>query len=124
MSTPRPTVAVIGASANRTKYSNKSVRAHVRAGYDVYPIHPRETVIEALAVYRTIRDVPRDRFDLVTVYLPKPTGLTVLDDIATKQVGELLLNPGADDPEVVEKAKSLGLNVVVGCSILALGTTP
>lgn len=123
-STPKPTVAVIGASADRSKYSNKSVRAHARAGYEVFPVHPRETTIEGWPVFRSVRDVPRDHIDLVTIYLPPSVGLTVLDEVAQKSVGEVLLNPGADAPEVIAKAKSLGLNVVVGCSILALGTTP
>jgi len=38
---PKQTVAIIGASADRQKYGNKSVRAHLKQGYDVFPVHPK-----------------------------------------------------------------------------------
>ena len=34
------TVAVVGASADRTKFGNKAVRAFHDAGWTVFPIHP------------------------------------------------------------------------------------
>jgi len=54
----KPTIAIIGASADRTKYSNKSLLAHQRAGYEIYPINPKEEVIEGLKCYPSILDVP------------------------------------------------------------------
>jgi hypothetical protein len=117
-------VAVAGASPDRKKYGNKAVRAYVQAGYDVFPVHPTEPTIEGLPAFRSIADVPRDRLDRVAVYLPPAVGLKVLDEVAAKQVGTVFLNPGADAPEVVEKANRLGLNVVNGCSIIAAGVTP
>jgi predicted CoA-binding protein len=119
-----PSVAVVGASSDRRKFGNKAVRAYLRAGYDVFPVNPSESAIEGLPAYRSVRDVPRDRLDRVTVYLPPAVGLTALDEIASKPAGTVFLNPGADSPEVVEKAKRLGLNVVTGCSIVAVGVRP
>ena len=37
MTEKTPTVAVLGASADRRKFGNKSVRAHAHAGYRVFP---------------------------------------------------------------------------------------
>ena len=37
---------------------------------------------------------------------------------------ELWLNPGSDGPEVVEKSRSLGLNVIQACSIVDVGLNP
>jgi hypothetical protein len=39
-------------------------------------------------------------------------------------IPEVWLNPGADDPAVVEKARSLGLETVRHCSIIAIGDSP
>ena len=44
----KQTVAIIGASADKAKFSNKAIHAHLRAGYDVYPVNPREEAIEGL----------------------------------------------------------------------------
>ena len=46
----------------------------------------------------------------------------MMEEIAKRSdVDEVMLNPGADDPEVVQKALDLGLNVVTGCSLVAIG---
>lgn len=114
------TVAVIGASSDRTKFSNKSVRAHLKAGFTVYPVHPRETEIEGLPVFRSIRDVP-DPLDRVTLYIPPGAGLMIIDDIAKKHPKELFFNPGSENPELLGRARGLGLNAIEACSIVDLG---
>lgn len=119
----RPTVAVIGASNNRAKYGNKAVRAYRTRGYRVFPINPRETTIEGLPAHASIGDVP-GRIDRATVYLPPQILLRVLPEIAKKGVGELYLNPGADTDEVVREARSLGLDPILACSIVAIGLSP
>jgi uncharacterized protein len=111
-------VAIIGASDDRHKYGNKSVRAHLRAGYEVYPVNIHGGTVEGLPVYRSVKEVPVERLDRISVYLPPQVGVTVLDEIAEKGCKELWLNPGADGPEVVEKARQLGLNVIQACSIV------
>ncbi len=113
-------VAIVGASANRDKFGNKAVRAYVARGFKVYPVHPRETEIEGLTVYSSIRLVP-ERPDIVSLYLPAAAGLAVLPEIAAKGCDELWLNPGADAPEVVDAAERLGLNVIQACSIVGIG---
>lgn len=113
------TVAVIGATNDRAKFGNKSVRAHLKAGYRVYPVHPRETTVEGLPVFKSIRDVPP--VDRVTVYIPPGALLQILPDIAAKQPKEFFLNPGTESPEVLEKARALGLQPIQACSIVDLG---
>jgi predicted CoA-binding protein len=121
---PARTVAVIGAGPERRKFGNKSVRAHAAAGYTVYPVHPTAATVEGLPVFKSVKDVPVEKLDRVSVYLPPAVGLTVLADIATKSPGEVWFNPGADAPEVLAEARRLGLNVIAGCSIVDLGMSP
>jgi predicted CoA-binding protein len=117
------TVAVIGAGGDPTRYANKSVRAHLKAGYTVYPVHPREKTVEGLPVYRSVRDVP-EPLDRVTVYIPPGALLALLPDIAAKSPREVFLNPGTESPAVLEAAKKLGLNTIQACSIVDLGYAP
>lgn len=119
----RLTVAVLGASADRSKYGNKSVRAHLKQGYDVFPVNPRGGEIEGLTVYRSLSEIPV-RINRISVYLPPAVGLIVLDEIAAKGCDELWLNPGSDSPEVVAKAQQLGLEPIIACSIVDLGISP
>jgi len=120
----KPTIAIIGASPDRSKFGNKAVRAYAQQGYDVYPVNPKGGTIEGHAAYRSIGEIPLGRFDRVSVYLPPAIGLAALDDIAAKGCDELWLNPGSDSPEVVAKAQQLGLYVVQACSIVDVGVTP
>jgi hypothetical protein len=48
----------------------------------------------------------------------------VLEDLARKGVREVWLNPGADSPALVEKARALGLSPIVACSIRGIGEDP
>lgn len=117
------TAAVIGASADRSKWGNKAVRAFQRCGYTVYPVHPRELEIEGLETFTTISAVPV-RPEIVSVYLSPPALLAILPAIAARGCDELWLNPGTDSPEVVQTARQLGLHMVRQCSLLALGENP
>ena len=119
-----PSIAVIGASSDRSKFGNKCVRAYAGRGYDVYPVHPKETSVEGHAAYKSILDVPAETIDRVSIYLPPAVGLKVLDEIAKKKVGEVWFNPGADSPEVLTRARELGLKAVAACSIVAIGVSP
>src|SRR5947208_9753591 len=118
-----PSVAVIGASSDRSKFGNKCVRAYVQKGWTVHPVHPKETTVEGLTVSKSIVDVP-EPIDRVSIYLPPAVGIKVLDEIAQKRVGEVWFNPGADAPEVLARARELGLNVVAACAIVAIGISP
>ncbi|HSQ57818.1 MAG TPA: CoA-binding protein [Gemmata sp.] len=119
-----PTVAVIGAGPDRRKFGNKSLRAHLAAGYTVYPIHPTAEKVEGLPAFRSVADVPGERLDRVSVYLPPAVVLTVLPAIALKNPGEVWFNPGAESPELLAEARRLGLRAIAGCSIVNLGMTP
>lgn len=116
-------VAIIGASNDRSKYGNKSLRAHLKQGYTVYPVNPKETEIEGLPVFKSITDIPV-RPDRVSVYLAPPVLRKVLPDIAKRGCDELWLNPGTESEEVLAEAERLGLNVIQGCSIVDVGISP
>ena len=87
-SEPVKTVAVIGASNDQRKFGNKAVRAFQQQGYMVYPVNPREKVIEGLAVYPNVAAVPA-RPDMISVYLPPQVLLKILPEIAAKGCDEL-----------------------------------
>ncbi len=117
------TVAIIGASTDRSKFGNKAVRAFQQQGYTVYPVNPKETEIEGLTAYKSIRDVPV-RPQMISVYVPPPVLQKMLTDIAAKGCDELWLNPGTESDEALAEAERLGLNVVQACSIVGVGVSP
>lgn len=121
---PQPTVAVLGASSDRRKFGNISVRAHARRGYAVFPVNPQGGQIEGSPAYRTLAEVPVERLDRISVYLPPAVTLKILDEVAAKGCEELWFNPGSHDSAVMAKAESLGLHPILACSIVDLGVSP
>lgn len=119
----RKTVAIVGASADRSKFSNKSIRAHARQGWEVFPVNPRGGEIEGLPVFASLRDIPT-RIDRVSLYLPPALGLSVLADIAAVKPAEFFVNPGAESEELVAAAEKLGLTPILACSIVDVGASP
>ena len=117
------TIAIIGASNDRAKFGNKSVRAFLQQGYEVFPVNPKEESIEGLPAFKSIRNVPV-RPQMISVYLPPQVLLKVLPDIAARGCDEFWLNPGTESDEVIAEAERLGLNVIQACSIVGVGVSP
>src|SRR5258708_38775906 len=117
------TIAILGASADRSKFGNKAVRAFQREGYTVYPVNPKGNSIEGLPTFSSLAEVP-ERPQMISIYLPPEVVLKVLPEIAAKGCDELWLNPGTESAEVLAEAERLGLNVVQACSIVGGGVSP
>lgn len=117
------TVAILGASANRAKYGNIAVRAFLERGYTVYPVNPKEKVIEGQPVFARLAELP-SRPDLISVYLPPELTLKTLPEIAQRGCDELWLNPGSESDAIIAEAQRLGLNVIQACSVIGIGLSP
>jgi predicted CoA-binding protein len=118
-----PSVAVIGASNDRSKYGNKAVRAYQQRGFTVYPVNPNEAQVEGIAAFPRISDVP-ERPNVISVYVRPQILLELLRAIASKGCDELWLNPGTESDEVLAEAQRLKLHVIQACSIIGVGVSP
>ena len=61
-------VAVIGASPNQDRYSNKAMRMLAQYHHTPIPITPKYEQIEGKKVYRALKDIP-EKIDTVTMYV-------------------------------------------------------
>ena len=127
-----PSVAVIGASRDPSKFGNKAVRAYRRQGWTVYPVNPRKGggglpddayQIEGLRAVPDISAIP-GHLERVALYVPASVGITLLPAIAARGVDELFVNPGAESDELLAEAERLGLPVVQACAIVDIGERP
>ena len=118
-----PAVAVIGASSARHKFGNKAVRAYLRQGWTVYPVNPRESVIEGLPSFPTVSAIPGP-VDRASLYLLPEIGIGLLEEIQRKGIRELWVNPGAESDALIARAEQLGLEPIQACSIVDIGERP
>jgi predicted CoA-binding protein len=118
-------IAIIGASADRTRFSNKAVRAYLSKGYNVYPVNPKEKIVEGIKCYETVLNVPYP-VDFVSVYLNPGVSIAVdlPGQLDSKNVKLAILNPGAANNELVRMLRAHNIEVKQACSILELGLDP
>ena len=66
------TIAMVGASADKTKFSYGVLRQLSEIGYDILPINPNPNLIEirGLKVYRSMQEIDKP-IDMVDVFRPK-----------------------------------------------------
>ena len=80
-------IAVVGASRERGKIGSEILHNLVTAGFSgtIVPVHPTAPVIEGLAAYPRVVDIPRD-VDFAIVVVPAPLVLAAIDDCIAKGV--------------------------------------
>ncbi|MFZ6036121.1 MAG: CoA-binding protein [Patescibacteria group bacterium] len=118
-----PSVAIIGASANRSKYGNKAVRAYLEAGWTVYPINLHEKTIEGIPAFAHVADVGKP-INRVALYLPPAAGMAIINEIAACAPREVFFNPGSESDDLIARARELGLQPTLGCAIINIGKKP
>ena len=116
-------VAVIGASSNPRKFGHRAVRAFRRQGYTVFPINPNESEVDGLKTYASVLDVPQ-AIDMATFYVPPDIGEKVMVEVARKGIPEVWLNPGSESDALIKLARSLKIQPIEACSIVAIGENP
>ncbi|MCA9039167.1 MAG: CoA-binding protein [Planctomycetaceae bacterium] len=117
-------VVVLGASTNRSKFGNKAVRSYQKFGATVFPVNPSATEIEGVPAYSSLTALPETEINRLLVYLPPSVGITLLAEMQQLNPEEIWFNPGSESAQLLEQADELGLNVITGCSIVAIGHSP
>ncbi|MDZ7665024.1 MAG: CoA-binding protein [Desulfotignum sp.] len=67
-------VAIIGASRNKTKRGYQAIKTLLADGFEgeIYPVNPKEDFILGLKCYKDITDIP-DKVDLALITTPART---------------------------------------------------
>jgi predicted CoA-binding protein len=114
--------AVVGASTNREKYGNKILRCYLQHEKEVYPINPRAEQIEGVSCFPALDATPQKPGAISIITPPKITE-QVVETAAQLGIEWVWMQPGAESPEAVRKAKELGLHVIAGgpCVLVVLG---
>jgi predicted CoA-binding protein len=114
-----PTVAVVGASSDPSKYSHQACLRFAARGYTVWPVHPSATAVAGVACLSDLAALP-GRPDIICLYVNPQRGMAMLDTIVGCAPQILWLNPGADGEPIASAARARGLRVVEACSLVVL----
>ena len=115
------TVAILGASAKPDRYSRKALEMLREYGHRVLPINPALDEILGEKCFPTVSAAPRP-IDTVTVYLNESRSSPLIDDIISATPRRIIMNPGAENSALADRAKSADIEVVEACTLVLLRT--
>jgi predicted CoA-binding protein len=121
MSKSAETVAILGASPKPDRYAYRAFEMLRQYGHRPVPINPAFDDILGEKCYPTIADVPKP-IDTVTMYLGAARSNPLIEEILAAKPQRIIMNPGAENPTLAEKADAAGIEVIEGCTLVMLGT--
>ena len=108
------TIAMVGASADKTKFSYGVLRQLSEIGYDILPINPNPNLkeIRGLKVYRSIEELDKP-IDMVDVFRPKEELYAITEKAIAVGAKVLWAQIGVYDDKAAALAEKAGLKVVM-----------
>jgi predicted CoA-binding protein len=117
----RQTVAVLGASNNKERYSNMAVRRLRDAGHRVIPVNPALDKIEDLPVAKSLADI-NEPIDTLTLYIGPQRSVPMIDDILRLAPKRVIFNPGTESEELVTALDRANIPHLEACTLVMLQT--
>jgi predicted CoA-binding protein len=108
------TIAMVGASGDKTKFSYGVLRVLHETGYEMLPVNPnpRLTEIRGIRVYRSLEEIDRP-VDMVEVFRPKEEFLGIAEQAIAIGAKVLWGQIGVYDDSAAKLAEDAGLKVVM-----------
>ena len=108
------TIAMVGASADRTKFSYGVLRVLHETGYDMIPINPNPalTEIRGIPVYHSLEEIDRP-VDMVEVFRPRQEFYAITEQAIAIGAKVVWGQIGVYDDEAAKLAEGAGLKVVM-----------
>lgn len=108
------TIAMVGASGDKTKFSYGVLRQLSEIGYDILPINPNPkiTEIRGIRVYRSLKEIDK-QIDMVEVFRPKNELYGIAEQAIEVGAKVLWGQIGVYDDKAAELAEAAGLKVIM-----------
>lgn len=108
------TIAMVGASADKTKFSYGVLRVLHETGYDMIPVNPnpKVTEIRGIKVYNSLEEIDRP-VDMVEVFRPKEEFFDFAEKAIAIRATVLWGQIGVYDDRAAKLAEEAGLKVVM-----------
>ena len=111
---------VLGASPNPERYSHKAIVALRSKGHDVIAVGKRNGIVADTE----IEDGSLLHYNVhtITMYLNATNQKAWYDFIFSNNPKRIILNPGAENPELEQLASRKGIEVLEACTLVLLAT--
>jgi predicted CoA-binding protein len=116
---PGQRVAILGASADPSRYAFRALRLLDDHGHTVLPVNPTLGAIGHVAVAPTLADLHAP-IDTITVYLRPALSEPLAEAIVAARPHRVIFNPGAESPRLKDRLEAEGIEVVWDCTLVML----
>lgn len=106
-------IAVIGASDDPRKFGHKVYAAYLRRGMTAYPVNPNALTVLGNPAYPDLRSLP-EAPEAVSIITPPAVTERVMEDVIASGARHVWMQPGAESPAAIERARQAGLSVIAG----------
>ena len=114
-------VAILGASSNLERYSNKAQLRLMEEGHTVYPVSRKDEQIAGVKAYPNLESI-FEQIDTLTIYVRPSILENMVDEVIDLNPRRVIFNPGTEDPDVQKVIAKAGIHVQVACTLVLLNT--
>jgi uncharacterized protein len=111
-------IAVVGASNNRRKASNRVFRHLKKKGYEVMPVNPNEEKIMGEKSYHNLTEI-RKPVDIIDIFLPSTMVYPIVEQAVRIKPKVIWMQLGIENERAKVLAESYGIKVIMNRCILA-----
>jgi predicted CoA-binding protein len=106
-------VIIFGYSENSDRYSNMAVKLLEKYKHEVITINPRHE--------NELSRINTD-YDTLSLYVGPQVGDKFTDLLLNSKPKRVIFNPGTENDKLIKKFELIGVEVVIGCTLVMLRT--
>jgi predicted CoA-binding protein len=105
--------AVVGASADPSKFGNRVFRTLRSAGYIVYPINPKGGELDGVTVYPSLAALPQ-KPEVIDLVVPPSVTEQIVKEVRDLGLDRVWMQPGAESDEAIAYCRKHNIQIVHG----------
>jgi uncharacterized protein len=107
---------VVGDVLNPSKYAYKILNSLERDGFNVVGVNPS---INNEVVYNSLRDIPY-KVEVLNLCINPYKGIKIIKEALGLKINKILIQPGAESPEILKFCTENGMQAIEGCTLVEL----
>lgn len=111
-------IVLLGASDNPNRTSYIATKFLYNKGFDIFPVAQKKCKIDNLEVHDETE--PIEHVSTISVFLNPERQKKYYSYILGLNPKRIIFNPGTENPELIQMAEKLNIQIIRGCTIALL----
>ena len=115
----KETVAILGASKDPTRFAYRAFKMLQEHGHTPIPVTPKFAELEGVKAFASLKEITSP-IDTLTMYVGPAISEKLAPEILALKPKRVVFNPGSENPQLAEKLRQAGVEVVEHCTLVML----